>query len=163
MVQYAKQPPMTERQLEWVQERLFEESGPFYHLSTKPLESGLIFTEDEERKFAINQMAILVKDSPVEILAFALMSNHFHFIILGNLVDGLTLFRQLKKKLSNFLSRRGKPGILDNVDVDPDTPAIKTLTQLRNEIAYVIRNPYAARIARLDQRIVNEMFPLSAK
>ena len=145
MEQYAKQPSMTERQIEWMQEQLFEESGPFYQLSTKPLENDLIFTEDEERKFAINQMAILVRESPVEILAFALMSNHFHFIIRGNLVDGLSFFRQLKKKLSNYLSRRGKSGILDKVEVDPDTPAIKTLTQLRNEIAYVIRNPYAAR------------------
>lgn len=145
MEQYVKHPPMTERQIEWMQEQLFEESGPFYHLSTKPLENGLIFTEDEERKFAINQMAILVRERPVEILAFALMSNHFHFIIRGSLTDGLAFFRQLKKKLSNYLSRRGKPGILDHVEVAPDTPAIKTLTQLRNEIAYVIRNPYAAR------------------
>ena len=29
MEQYAKQPSMTERQIEWMQEQLFEESGPF--------------------------------------------------------------------------------------------------------------------------------------
>ena len=34
---------------------------------------------------------------------------------------------------------------MDLVDVDPDTPAIASLTQFRNEIAYVIRNPYVAR------------------
>ena len=34
---------------------------------------------------------------------------------------------------------------MDLVDIDPDTPAISSLTQFRNEIAYVIRNPYVAR------------------
>ena len=146
MEQYAKMPPPTERQIEWMQEQLFRESGPFYHLSTKPLENGLIFECEEERKVAINLMAVCAKESQIEILAFALMSNHFHFIIRGELIDGLTFFRRLKKRLSNYLTRRGRPGTLDFVTVDQDTPAISSLNQLRNEIAYVIRNPYVARV-----------------
>ena len=146
MEQYVKTPPPTERQIEWMQEQLFRESGPFYHLSTKPLESSLIFECEEERKVAINLVAITAKEIHIDILAFALMSNHFHFIIQGKLMDGLTFFRRLRKRLSNFFARRGRAGILHNVDLDPDTPAISSLTQLRNEIAYVIRNPYVARV-----------------
>lgn len=145
MEQYAKWPPPTERQIEWMQEQLFRESGPFYHLSTKPLENGLIFECEEERKVALNLIALTSKEARIEILAFALMSNHFHFIIRGKLVDGLAFFQRLKKRLSNFFARRGRPGTLDTVDVDADTPAINSLNQLRNEIAYVIRNPYVAR------------------
>lgn len=145
MEQYVKQPPMTERQIEWMQEQLFEESGPFYQLSTKPLENDLIFTEDEERRVAVNLMAISAKEFRIEILAYALMSNHFHFIVRGELVEGLAFFNRLKKRLSNYFSRRGRSGILDKVEVNPETPAIETLAQLRNEIAYVIRNPYVAR------------------
>ena len=145
MEQYAKMPPPTERQIEWMQEQLFRESGPFYHLSTKPLENGLIFECEEERKVAISLTAITAKELHIDILAFALMSNHFHFIIRGELMDGITFFRRLKKRLSNYFARRGRPGALTGVDVDPDTPAISSLTQLRNEIAYVIRNPYVAR------------------
>ena len=146
MEQYAKWPPPTERQIEWMQEQLFRESGPFYHLSTKPLESGLIFECDDERKIAINLVAVTAKEFQIDILAFALMSNHFHFIIQGELFDGLAFFHRLKKRLSNYLARKGRPGILNSVKVDPDTPAISSLTQLRNEIAYVIRNPYVARV-----------------
>lgn len=146
MEQYAKMPPPTERQIEWMQEQLFRESGPIYHLSTKPLENGLIFEFEEERRIASNMMAITAKEFKIEILAFALMSNHFHFIIRGELVEGLTFFRRLKKRLSNYFSRRGRPGTLTGVDVDPATLAISSLTQLRNEIAYVIRNPYVARV-----------------
>jgi REP element-mobilizing transposase RayT len=124
---------------------LFRESGPFYHLSTKPLENGLIFECDDERKVAINLIALLAKETNVDLLAFAIMSNHFHFIIKGELVDGIEFFRRLKKRLSNYFARRGRSGVMDMVDVDPDTPAISSLTQFRNEIAYVIRNPYVAR------------------
>ena len=145
MEQYAKWPPPTERQIEWMQEQLFRESGPFYHLSTKPLENGLIFECEEERKVALNLNALTSKETRIEILAFALMSNHFHFIFRGELVHGLAFFQRLKKRLSNFFARRGRPGTLDTVDVDADTPAINSLNQLRNEIAYVIRNPYVAR------------------
>ena len=145
MEQYVKYPPLTERQIEMMQEQLFRESGPFYHLSTKPLENGVIFECEEEKKVAINLIAILAKETHVEILAFAIMSNHLHFIIQGELVDGIEFFRRLKKRLSNYLARRGRAGVMECVDVDPDTPVISTLTQFRNEIAYVIRNPYVAR------------------
>ena len=59
MEQYVKYPPMTERQIEMMQEQLFRKYGPFYHLSTKPLENGVIFECEEERKVAINLIAIL--------------------------------------------------------------------------------------------------------
>lgn len=145
MEQYAKWPPPTERQIERMQEQLFRESGPFYHLSTKPLENGLIFQEEEERRIAMNWIGILSKEFRIEILAFALMSNHFHFIIKGELLDGIAFFKQLKKRLSTYFSRKGRIGVLDSVTVDSDTPPISSLKQFRNEIAYVIRNPYVAR------------------
>ena len=74
------------------------------------------------------------------------MNNHFHFIIKGELVDGVAFFRRLRKRLSNYFARLGRAGILDKVDVDPHTPPIASLTQFRNEIAYVIRNPYVVRV-----------------
>ena len=52
MEQYVKYPPMTERQIELMQERLFRESGPFYHLCTKPRENEIIFQNDEERSIS---------------------------------------------------------------------------------------------------------------
>ena len=73
------------------------------------------------------------------------MSNHFHFIVKGEILDGLAFFKQLKKRLSTYFSRKGRIGVLDSVTVNPDTPPISSLKQFRNEIAYVIRNPYVTR------------------
>ena len=140
MDQYVKQPPMSWRQIEWMQEQLFSESGPYYHLHTKPLENGIIFQDDEDRKVCINLIATIAKEVHIDILALVLMSNHVHFIIRGEKVDALEFFRRLKKRLARFLARKGRPGVLDLVE--PNIPAITSLTQLRNEIAYVIRNPY---------------------
>ena len=140
MDQYVRQPQMSERQIEWMQEQLFRESGPYYHLYTNPLKDGIIFQDDEERKTAINFIALVAKEFHVDILAFALMNNHFHFIIRDEAVDGIEFFRRLRKRLSYYLARKGRPGMLDSVE--PNTSAITSLTQFRNEIAYVIRNPY---------------------
>ena len=126
-----------------MQEQLFRESGPFYHLHTKPLENGLIFQEDEERKVALNFIAITAKEMRIDILAFALMSNHFHFIVRGEKVDALEFFQRFKKRMSYYLARKGRPGVLDLVEAKAS--AITSLMQLRNEIAYVIRNPYVIR------------------
>ena len=140
MDQFVKQPPMSIRQLEKMQEQLFCESGPFYHLHTLPLEDAIIFRDEEERKVAVNFMAIIAKEVNIEILVFALMNNHFHFIFRGKKVDGLEFFRRLKKRLSYFLARKGRPNVLDSAE--PKIQPITTLIQFRNEIAYVIRNPY---------------------
>ena len=140
MEQYVRQPQMTERQFERMLEQEFRESGPYYHLHTHPLKDGLIFQDEEERKVALSFIAVIAKEMNVDILAYALMSNHFHFIIHGEKVQGVEFFQRLKKRLSFFFARKGRTGVMDKVA--PETPSITTLTQLRNEIAYVIRNPY---------------------
>ena len=145
MQQNLNQQPAGDRQTEWMQERLFRESGPFYHLHTKPLEKELIFLEDGERKVAMNFMAITAKESCIDILAYALMSNHFHIVFRGAKEDGRSFFMRLTKRLSYHLARKGRPGVLDPVEARFSD--ITSLTQLRNEIAYVIRNPFVAMIS----------------
>ena len=74
---------MPSRRNEWELERLFREEGPFFHLHTEPLKTGVIFMSDEERAVALVYVAIAAMMAGVEILAYALMSNHFHFILRG--------------------------------------------------------------------------------
>lgn len=119
-------------------ERLFKSSGPICHLYSKPLESGFFFDNDEERKHALLLMALAADFAGVVILAFAIMSNHFHFIIKGE--RGTVFFSEFRLRLGKYLSRHGKPGLMDGIV--PGVTAITSLNQFYDELAYVIRNPY---------------------
>ena len=129
---------------EWEIERLFRESGPFFHVHTEPLETGVIFMTDEERQVAMVYVAIAAMLAGVEVVAFALMSNHFHFILRGQEGRCRAFYARFAKMLDLYLSRHGRPGVLDSVG-QPDPTPITTLKQLRDEIAYVIRNPFVVR------------------
>ena len=129
---------------EWEIERVFRESGPFFHVHTEPLKTGVIFMTDEERAVAMIYVAIAAMLAGVEVLAFALMSNHFHFILRGDEGQCRDFYARFSKMLGLYFSRHGRAGVLDPIGMPVPTP-ISTLKQLRDEIAYVIRNPLVAR------------------
>jgi len=130
---------------DWELERVFREGGPFFHLHTKPLETGVIFENDIDRTVALVYVAVAAKTIGVEIVAYALMSNHFHFILRGSKGQCRAFFDLLKTRLSLYFSRHGRPGVLKAIE-DPDPTPITSLKQLQDEIAYVIRNPYVVRV-----------------
>lgn len=140
MEQYVKMPPMSARQVERMQEQLFRQSGPFHHLHTMPLENAIFYEDEEDWKVALNFVGIIAKEVNIVILAYALMSNHFHFIIRSEEADALEFFHRLKKRLAHYLARKGRSGVLD--PAEPKADPMMDLNQFRNEIAYVIRNPY---------------------
>ncbi len=129
---------------EWELERLFGEGGPFFHLHTEPLKTGMIFLSDAERAVAMVYIAIAAQCAGVEILAFALMSNHFHFILRGREALCKDFYKRFSAMLASYFSRHGRPGVLDPIGEPTPTP-ITTLKQFRDEIAYVIRNPFVVR------------------
>ena len=99
---------------------------------------------DEERAVAMIYVAIAAMLAGVEVLAFALMSNHFHFILRGDEGRCRDFYARFSKMLGLYFSRHGRAGVLDSIGMPVPTP-ISTLKQLRDEIAYVIRNPLVAR------------------
>lgn len=129
---------------EWEIERVFRENGPFFHVHTEPLKTGVIFMTDEERAIAMVYVAIAAMLAGVEVLAFALMSNHFHFILRGDEGRCRDFYARFSKMLGLYFSRHGRAGVLDTIGM-PDPTPITSLKQLRDEIAYVIRNPLVAR------------------
>ena len=99
---------------------------------------------DEERAVAMVYIAIAAMLAGVEVLAYALMSNHFHFILRGEEGRCREFYARFSKMLGLYFSRHGRAGVLDLIGMPAPTP-ITTLKQLRDEIAYVIRNPFVAR------------------
>ena len=118
-----------------------------YHFSMNHLSQQLLFKTDEDFRFGINALALLVLlSSSVKLLCYCLMDNHFHLLLYGKLEDCLKLYDSFLWKLSLLVSRRdGIRGILKQkaVDIQPITET----NQLLKCIAYILRNPYKARIA----------------
>ena len=143
-VAMKKMAGVPQKRNDWELERLFREEGPFFHLHTEPLKTGVIFLTEEERAIALVYVAIAAECAGVEVLAFALMSNHFHFILRGQEARCRAFWTRFEAMLSLYFSRHGRPGVLAPIG-NPDPTPITTLKQLRDEIAYVIRNPFVVR------------------
>lgn len=92
---------------------------------------------------ALNAMAIAVFFSGCRLLAYAVMSNHFHFVLEGRREESELFFDAFKRHLTkcmagNDVSKLLKACVARYIPID-------NLKQLRDEIAYVVRNPFAAR------------------
>ena len=121
----------------------FRNAKQFFHIYSSPLEDGLLYRNDQELKTIINLIAITIVLFDCKILAFAVMSNHLHFIMEGSEEECLKFFFSLIERLTNYYRRNGRAGLTDSIQ--PGCKAISSLEQLRNEIAYVLRNPYVSR------------------
>lgn len=121
----------------------FDSGGPFYHVCTNGHLQDIIFTCDEDFVTAINFLAYAAWIHGIRILTFVIMSNHVHFILAGDKKTCEDMFLSFKKKLDRYFRKKGRPGSLASFSCE-DPILIDSLEMLRCEIAYVIRNPFAA-------------------
>lgn len=116
---------------------------PLWHLCTNGNTSHIIFTCAEEYKIGINLLGeSATKHQNVKILTFALMSNHFHFILSGKKEDCLQIFDYYIKRIRRVICRGEK--CLDESVLQCKIIPIEDIRALRSEIAYVNRNGYVA-------------------
>ena len=57
---------------EWEIERVFRENGPFFHVHTEPLKTGVIFMSDEERAWYLAKMVRVNPHNVRQILSEAI-------------------------------------------------------------------------------------------
>ena len=127
----------------WQQERLFSGSGPFIHLYTYPLENDILLENDEDRTVTLNMIALISRGMQVDVLAYALMSNHIHLLLRGDEIQGRSFFEVLYRRLARYMASRGKAGCLNKVTCG--ITSITNLNSFRDEVAYIIRNPFVKR------------------
>ena len=97
---------------ETLAERQFREHCPFFHLQSQPLEETVLLTNDEDRTVALNYVAITLGEVSCRLLALALMSNHFHFVLSGEKEQVATFWDTFRQRLDTYFTRHGRPGIL---------------------------------------------------
>ena len=86
-------------------ENEFSSGGPYWHLSTDGNKQEIIFIDDDDFKFAMTCLALLVLEYKVKIIAFVFMNNHLHWILEGAEAECLALFKAFVKRLKAYMHR----------------------------------------------------------
>lgn len=117
----------------------------YYHVSSHGLESNDIFKSRRDFVQGMNDIALSVLGFDVCILAFCLMSNHFHFVLYGTLEECRKFALEYKRRCG--IRMRITCGEVKGMkDVEMSINFIGSQEYLENVIAYVLRNPIAAGI-----------------
>ncbi len=117
-----------------------------YHLSSSHLEKQTVFRTDDDFIFGVNSLALLLTLFDVRLIAYCLMDNHLHLLLSGCLEACLGFYDRVVHRIAQHNSGEyGITGILSYDDVD--IVAVTNDQQLKNEICYIHRNPYKARIS----------------
>ena len=131
---------LTFRESEQRCEQTFLHAGKWWHLFTNGKETPVIFTCDDDFRFAINLLARCAVECPLmKIVAFEVMSDHIHIAASGERDNLLAFFRLFRRRLARYFSNRSTP-LPDSFQ--PTLKEIADLRSLRNTIVYINRNGY---------------------
>ena len=118
----------------------------FHHVYIKGLEDNIIFREREDYIAGMNYVALCTFCIGISMIAFTLMSNHFHFVIYGTAEEARMFIDRYKSLVSRFIyNKYGTEHLLRRIStgckiIENTTDALRTI------IAYVLRNHIKAGI-----------------
>lgn len=118
----------------------------FYFVTTDHLETRIWFRDDDDFKAGMNYVAVAAAKTGVAVVAFILMSNHVHFLLLCEDWEAKRFIDLFKKLYGTYFGRRYNTKRFlrrNNVDIQVITTAEEAVERV---IAYIIMNSVAARI-----------------
>ena len=120
----------------------------YYLVTTKHLEDGLWFRDEEDFVTGMNYVAIQAALTPeVIVLAFILMSNHVHFVLCGTRQEVEAFVNGFKGRFSHYLGKKyGVKEFLRRNKLDIKEISEDEAEALERAIAYVQMNCVAASI-----------------
>lgn len=119
-----------------------------WHFFSNGDDVDLMFADDGEFMHGMNKIYVTSVKYGIVILAFALMSTHFHFVLYGPYEKCHSFVREYASRISQHISRkRGELGKLRGIDINYQS--IDNDTYLKNVICYTIKNALAAGLPYL--------------
>ena len=117
-------------------------------MSSHGLEKNDIFKNREDFIAGMNDVAICLIGCPISILAFCLMSNHFHFILYGTYEECRIFVQEYKRKCAMRMRRsagevKGLKGVqvqideIDSMEYLKEHPNIAQSTMFRETPEYL--------------------------
>ena len=117
----------------------------YYHVCSLGLEKNLLFSDDQDFVTGVNDIAISLLKFDIKLICYCLMSNHFHFILHGEKQICCDFANEYKRRCGIRLRiNKMEVNALHNLIITVNE--IDNIEYLENAIAYVLRNPLAAKI-----------------
>ena len=117
----------------------------YWHFCTNSIPNGILFKDREDYKAVMNFIPIALQQADVTIYCFVIMSNHVHFLLSGAREEVYKFYLVLKKLLKRYLNDKYGDSSVMNQFTD-NIIAVITDEYFRNVTAYILRNPYKAKI-----------------
>ena len=118
----------------------------YYHIYTKGLEDDVIFRAEEDYIVGMNYVPVVLYSKDILMLAFVLMSNHFHFVAYSGEHVAYEFINLYKTLISRYMFEKyGVRELLRKVSVGVSVIA-DDKDALMDKIAYALNNPIAAGI-----------------
>ena len=131
--------------------RISEFKDPFtgrrgiYLFTTDHLERTLLFRDEEDFVQGVNSLAFATLLYPVKVLCYVLMDNHIHLLVIGPYEDCCAFYAWVLHRLARIIEEKyGVSGLLKLQSTD--VQAVTDKEMLLNEVCYLLRNAYKARI-----------------
>lgn len=119
----------------------------FYHCCSKGLKADLIFADKHEfiagmNRIGVCQIYCMEKGLPVQILAFCLLSNHFHFVLYGT-EEAVMLFMEYYRHLTGmWIQKHRGEKVHEKIQVS-HWPA-NSLERAKDKVVYTLRQTLEA-------------------
>lgn len=114
----------------------------YYHVVFDSLEKGQLFNSDSEYADGMNSVALGQYIHNITILAFVLMVNHCHFLVLGSGEAIVDFFLFMKRRINVKLKADGFPAL--PYEYCFNLVRVEDEKQLKDTIVYIARNPLKA-------------------
>ena len=129
--------------------KAFKDPSPgregIFLFTTDHKEKQTLFRDEEDNIHGVNTLALATLKHPVRVLCYTFMGNHLHLLLKGRYTACLDYFIWVLHRLTIHLSE--KYGIHGLLKVEAaDVQVVTDARMLLNEVAYLLRNAYKARI-----------------
>lgn len=125
----------------------------FTHYASKGFEKEILFANEREFIAGMNRIAVCIAlciaaGRSVNIIAFCLMDNHFHFILYGEREDCDMFVRNYAKLTAMWVAQHREHPLMEKIEtgywfISPD--------KLGQKIVYLYRNPVVAGLRVMPQ------------
>ena len=80
--------------------------GAVHHIVVRGIERRRIFDDDDDRKFFLDRLALILEETKTACYALALIPNHFHLLLRTGASSVTTVMRRLLTGYAQYYNRR---------------------------------------------------------